>query len=276
MVDSGSIKPDAQSSKYQTKVLEYVPAPGQFINENKEYYATAEEARANALKTLNNENYVSLGGFGGYIVVGFDHSIAREVGGYDFYIKGNPFNNSSEPGIIYVMQDSNSNGLADDVWYELKGSDYNSASTIRDYEVTYYRPVGDNANVKWTDNKGGKGEIEYLESFHNQKTYYPTWITTETYTVKGTRLESRVFFNEKTKEYEMQNFEWGYVDNFGSDYIAEKYLSGFKISNAVDATGNSVRLDYIDFIKVQASVNATAAHLGEVSTEVVSFIDARL
>ncbi len=273
--DGGYVKPNAESSKYQTKVIEYMPAPGQFINEDNQYFATAEEANAEALKTLKNGNYVSLGGFGGYIVVGFDHSIASGAG-YDFFIKGNPFHNSSEPGIIYVMQDANGNRMPDDMWYELKGSNYNAPSTVRDYEVTYHKPTTKFSNVKWTDNKGGKGEIEYLQSFHNQDTYFPSWVTTSTYKLKGTRLETKVVFNETSKEYEMQDFEWGYVDNFGSDYITGQYLNGFKISNAVDIKGNAVKLEYIDFIKVQAAVNATAGHLGEVSTEVVSFVDARL
>ena len=56
-------------------VFEYTPAPGQFINEDKSGFSgesTPAEAAAYAQKRLNAEKYVSLGGFGGYIVVGFD------------------------------------------------------------------------------------------------------------------------------------------------------------------------------------------------------------
>ena len=69
-----------------------------------------------------------LGGWGGYIVVGFDHSIENK-GGYDFSIKGNAFDSSNEPGIVWVMQDVNGDGLPNDEWYELKGSEYGKPET---------------------------------------------------------------------------------------------------------------------------------------------------
>ena len=84
-----------------------------------------EEACAYALNRLGNGDYVSLGGFGGAIVVGFDHSIAND-GDYNFAVKNSVYSNYSEPGIVWVMQDENGNGLPDDTWYELKGSDYST------------------------------------------------------------------------------------------------------------------------------------------------------
>ena len=100
------------------KVYDYTPAPGQFINELKTggfdgTQTTMEAAIAYAEKRLAQENWVSLGGFGGYIVVGFDHSIDNS-GDYDLAILGNSFSGSSEPGIVWVMQDENGNGLPDD------------------------------------------------------------------------------------------------------------------------------------------------------------------
>ena len=55
------------------------------------------------------------------------------------------------------MQDVNGNGLPDDEWYELKGSETGNGSTIQDYEVTYYRPASAHSNVYWTDNLGNSG-----------------------------------------------------------------------------------------------------------------------
>lgn len=40
------------------------------------------------------------------------------------------------------MQDINGNGLPDDEWYELKGSEAGKEETIQNFEVTYYRPEG--------------------------------------------------------------------------------------------------------------------------------------
>ena len=108
----------------QTIVFEYTPAPGQFINETNTggfdgTQTTPEAAVAYATQRMKEKNFVSLGGFGGYIVVGFDHSIDN-TGSYDFGVEGNSFKGSSEPGIVWVMQDENGNGKPDDTWFELK------------------------------------------------------------------------------------------------------------------------------------------------------------
>lgn len=271
--EGGFRAPNASSSKDQTVVFEYKPAPGQFINESKEC-SSLEEANAFALDRLKTGAYVSLGGFGGYIVVGFDHSISKGYG-YDFYVKGNSFSGSSEPGIVYVMQDLNSNGLPDDIWYELKGSDYGKNDTMKDYEVTYNKPA-DKSNITWSDNKNNKGFIEYLPQFHPQRTYYPSWITAENYTLKGVQLANNISLDTPPGYYELLSSDWGYVDNFGTDYDETLRANGFKISNAVDNNGKSVTLKHIDFIKVQCAINARAGILGEVSTEVVGFFDANL
>ena len=123
----------------ELKVLEYCPAPGQFINEGFNCQ-TMQEANAYAEQRFKQKNYVSLGSFGGYITVKMPKEIKNRKG-YDFGIIGNPFDGSSEPGIVWVSEDANGNGKADDVWYELKRSD----NPTRDYSVTYFRPdeIGD-------------------------------------------------------------------------------------------------------------------------------------
>ena len=112
------------------KVLEYRPAPGQFINEGFDCQ-TMEEANAYAEERFNKKLYVSLGSFGGYITVKMPKEIKNRKG-YDFGIIGNPFSGSSEPGIVWVSEDANGNGKADDVWYELKGSDATIPSLTTD------------------------------------------------------------------------------------------------------------------------------------------------
>ena len=270
-------KASAGSSARWSKVFEFTAAPGQFVNEN--YTATtAAEACAYAESRLKQKYYVSLGGFGGYIIVGFDHSIAN-TGGYDFAISGNSFDTSSEPGIVWVMQDENGNGKPDDTWYELAGSDSGSAETIRDYAVTYYRPSGSGMAVPWVDNRGNSGTIDYQKAFHRQETYYPAWISADSYTLYGTCLKARNY--QSGADWVQPPYDWGYVDNFSSvdrlsdDDNAEAVANPnhFKISNAVDFEGKSVKLEYIDFIKVQTGVNAKSGWLGELSTEVCDFYD---
>ena len=159
----------------QSIVFEYTPAPGQFINETKTggftgNEKTPETASAYAEQRMKSGTFVSLGGFGGYIIVGFDHSIDN-TGDYDFGIIGNSFKGSSEPGVVWVMQDENGNGKPDDTWYELKGSETGKESTIQNYSVTYYRPSEPQQPVKWTDSEGNSGEVDYLKAFHKQDYY---------------------------------------------------------------------------------------------------------
>lgn len=276
------------------KVYEYTPAPGQFINElqtggfdgtqtTPEAAIAYAEARMSQTKEDGTPNpiWVSLGGFGGYIVVGFDHSIDNS-GDYDLGILGNSFKGSSEPGIVWVMQDENGNGLPDDTWYELAGSETGNEETIQDYAVTYYRPTGPKMPVQWTDNYGNSGEIDYLKAFHRQDYYYPLWIEEDSYTLTGTCLKARNFDASGNGTYWVNaEYDWGYVDNFSptdrltdeANANADANANHFKISNAIDFECKPIHLDYIDFVKVQVGVNTKSGWLGEVSTEVFGFYD---
>lgn len=267
------------SSPYSTKVFEFLPAPGQFVNEGYTAY-TMEEASQYAENRLKQNQYVSLGGFGGYIVVGFDHSI-KNTSTWDFAIYGNSFSGSSEPGIVWVMQDENGNGLPDDNWYELKGSETGKPETVQDYEVTYYRPSVPKSNTLWTDNLGRKGEVDWL-NFHQQDYYYPNWVKEDMYTLRGTCLESRTEDLSGQGTYWVnKEFDWGYADNFSPidrltddiNYGASANANHFKISNAITFEGKDIHLEYIDFIKVQTGLNVKAGWLGENSTEVFRFMD---
>lgn len=267
----------AASASVFSEVVEYLPAPGQFIGEMKTggftgEELTAEDARVYAEKRLHQNNWVSLGAFGGSIVVVFDHSIANNDD-YDFAIKGNSFDGSSEPGVVWVMQDENGNGLADDTWYELKGSETGLVTTYQDYEVTYYRPTSSGMPVAWSDNKGGSGTIDYLASFHNQPSYYPTWVEADSYTLRGTRLEARNYDKSGNGSMWIQPaYDWGYVDNYSERDCVDAENS-FDISNAIDILGKPIQLEYIDFVKVQSAVQAKSGWLGELSTEVCNFVE---
>jgi hypothetical protein len=119
-------------SPYINRVYDFMPALGQFTNELPEYVAgdtredmirKAEEAIAN-----NAQGMISLGGYGGYVVFGFDHLVENKPGRYDFKVLANAFYATSnpngeaskegggcEPGIVMVSYDANSNGLPDDL-----------------------------------------------------------------------------------------------------------------------------------------------------------------
>lgn len=268
---------NGSSQAQWNKVYEFLAASGQFVNEGYSVFTMAE-ATAYAEDRLKKEGYVSLGGFGGYIVLGFDHSIDND-GSYNLQIKGNSFAGSSEPGVVWVMQDENGNGQPDDTWYELKGSEYGKGREIRDYAITYYKPKAPGMSVQWTDNQGKSGVIDYL-GFHQQDYYYPNWITTDRYTLRGTCLPANTRETSPGYWYNGE-LEWGYADNFSAiDRLTEDDNFGagangnhLRISDAVTFDGQPANLKYIDFVKIVTGVNCKAGWLGEISTEVFNVKD---
>ena len=253
------------SNRFISKVYEYLPAPGQFINES----LGSPEGAQKIIGDVKSAGLVSLGGYGGYIIFGFDHSVVNNTG-KDLAIYGNPIggaNNWAEPGIVMVSQDVNGNGKADDVWYELAGSEYTAARTIKKYEITYTNPKS-TANVTWTDNQGKTGAVE-VNSYHNHN-YYPLFTANqESLTFKGTLLSST--WGVTTNGIYVNNpFSWGYSDSYstGDDFATNGYNS-FDISHAVDANGKQVDLKTIDFVKVYTGQNEKGNTLmGEISTEI--------
>ena len=278
----------AQLSPYITKVYEYRPAPGQFVHDAPEYDAGDTEAtmaaKAGELICGGDieEGLISLGAFGGYVVFGFDHSIVNVKGEYDFKVYGNAFRadgsfsaGSSEPGIVMVSRDVNGNGIPDDPWYELAGSEYSSAGTKKNFEISYIRPkagkqqypdpdnsdIIDTRYIRWTTNDADEAN-GYIErnKYHTQP-YYPQWIADDRLTFVGTRLAKNATI--VNGNYMLASYAWGYVDNVPNDEDP-----GLKIDWAVNADGESVELPCIDFVKVYTAINQTCGSIGETSTEI--------
>ena len=264
------------SLAFANKVWEYKPAPGQFINTSTSAYKdgyTYEDVLKEATRRIQQKSIISLGGFGGTITVGFPQPIPNIEGEYDFKIWGNATYNkntgtgalggSAEPGIVLVSKDINNNGIPDDEWYELAGSEYGKDTEIRNYEITYYRPKPTNGDVRWTDNQGKEGLIK-RNTFHQQDSYYPNWIEEDKITFHGTRLKDNAV--EEGNVWVGYCYPWGYADNHPNK---TEYCQ-FKIDWAVDQNGQPVLLDKIDFVKIYTAVNQDIGWTGEISTEVVT------
>ena len=107
--NSGEEVTTTQTDEPVARILEYTPAPGQFINEEArsggafDNVDTPEKACRYAAARFAENNWVSLGGWGGYLVAAFAEPVPN-TGGYDLYVKGNAMNTSSEPGVVWVMQ----------------------------------------------------------------------------------------------------------------------------------------------------------------------------
>ena len=289
--------PGIPSLPYVTRVLEYRPAPGQFVNTLPEYKDgdTQETMNKKALALVSGgkSDVITLGSWGGYIVVGFDHTIANVAGKRDFRVLGNSLVGGSEAGIVYVAYDKNKNGNPDaDEWYEIAGSAtldptketwYNDqvgrnfdVKTYRDYTVTYQRPTAETPKdiaeyIRWRDNKGGSGWIP-KNSYHEQ-TYYPQWIKESSYTLSGTRLPQNGYNQSSESPYYVQcKFSYGYADNAPSD----SKDATIDIDWAVDKQGRKVYLPGVDFIKIYTGVNQENGNLGECSTEISGITDLHL
>lgn len=273
-------KATEKSSKWISEILDYRPAPGQFINKNP---GNMESAQGIAGK----RGMVSLGAFGGYITFKFDHSVLNKEG-VDFVVHGNAFDGSSEAGIVMVAYDKNGNQKPDDdEWYELKGELYNDATTIKGYELTYTKPSQTESaeDVTWTDNQGEYGAVHSapIIAFHRQ-CYYPLFLTDNPSKLifKGTKLKNLAHNTAAEGEgqyWKCESAGWGYADDFSADYMEKinddadtQRSNKFDIANAVDASGKAVKLPAVDFIKVYNCLNQEAGWLGETSTEVCGAI----
>ncbi len=272
-------------SQYLTVVDKYMPAPGQFVNKYPEYVEGDDDAAmaskcTAALKGAPADrgySLVSLGGYGGYIVFHFDHSIANIKGEKDFVVRGNAYKDGAEPGIVMVSRDVNGNGLPDDPWYELAGS---VSDATLGYEINYSRNEAKTAD--WTDNLDGNGSITRVTdtdeegntfAYHEQE-FFPMWISDNEYSLNGTLLPANgVKTSENPQYWTLSSFDWGYVDNFPATEIEG---SSFDISWAVDANRNPVNLDMIDFVRVYTAVNQECGWLGETSTEITGAWDLHL
>ena len=311
-----------------TRVYEYRPAPGQFINTmpiarvGEPVDSVLARCRAaicgyidtvtttfhgqtiTRIDTIWAESMISLGGYGGYVIVGFDHPVVN-MHTYDFEIQGNAFvsdresnGGSSEPGIVMVGVDMDGDGVPSDGdrWYELAGSEYNHPKTQHNYEITYYRPnenkqrtpsrvdpfLNDTTYIRWTSNDVNPDSTSgYMSrnTYHNQP-YWPLWLQDEeTMTFSGSKLRCNAVDlggNEGNSYYVQYFFDWGYVDNLPNySPLTPDALHnpGFKIDWAVDEQGNHVNLTHIDFIKVYNAMNQYCGWTGETSTEVAAGID---
>ena len=312
-----------------SRVYQYRPAPGQFINTMPvarvgepvdSVLARCHRSICGRIDTVTQsfhgqiittidtvwaEGMVSLGGYGGYVIVGFDHPVVN-MHTWDFDIMGNAFysdqmvsGGSCEPGIVMVGVDEDGDGVPSDgdKWYELAGSEYEKPQTQHDYSITYYRPdegkqrtpsttdpsLIDTTYIRWTSNDMNPDSTSGFmsrNSFHQQP-YWPLWLhDEETMTFSGSKLRCNavdIGGTDGNAYFVQYFFDWGYVDNLPNNPYrlpgVDGFNPGFKIDWAVDEQGRHVNLTHIDFIKVYNAVNQYCGWIGETSTEVAGGID---
>ena len=141
-------------------------------------------------------------------------------------------------------------------WYEMAKVNGNDVNIYFDYRITYYRPDSEPTSrdewdtyIKWEDNQGNSG-YKMKNQYHSQP-YYPLWAG-NTLSFTGTCLPQNAIDESGSGTYfVLYKFRYGYADNEINSYDD----SSIDISWAVDASGNSVNLPGVDYIKIYTGVN---------------------
>jgi len=265
----------SNSSPYISKVFDYKYGPGQHATLIPSGWKGSDFI---GQPWTGTKIYTSLGGWGGYIIAGFDHTV-KNVDGADFGVFTQP-GAGSEPGVVFVMNDTNNDGIPNDgEWLEIKGSEYNNAETIHDYQVSYYKPIGI-GNITWKDNKGNNGEL--IPEYGTDSWWWSGNGDKSEVVFSGVKLPN-AYINSSTKA-DSENwiirpglFSFGYAECYNNlDYNNSLKANLFDISDAVDKNGNKANLSGISFIKVQSGVFQIAGWLNELSTEVSGAVDLSL
>lgn len=289
-------------SPFVVTVLEFAPAPGQFVN----HPAFSDPKRAigppsgGGTSAPNNTSVVSLGGFGGSIVLGFDHTIVDDalnpfgmdaiVFGNAYWVGGNANRHWAECATIEISLDQNENGLADDTWYLIPGShitdptsqfvieqwddDIDDKSLPPDDEL--WIPAGDSGTWETeafmlpgavfgspvVTNPQSGGPIEGVFGYAE---YSPTLILGD---VNADNVIDDPFIPpEKFYTVPDDPLRVGMTPGSGGG-------DAFDIAWAIDPiTGDAAELPGFDFIRLTSAVNSVSPLLGEKSAEIDAVAD---
>ncbi|MEA5127515.1 MAG: hypothetical protein VB074_04980 [Proteiniphilum sp.] len=318
-VFSGTPPPPIEgASPYITKVIDYMPAVGQFTNKLPKYEEgdTQEIMNEKVLAAIGNnkKGMITLGGYGGYVVVGFDHTIQNIKGKRDFRVLGNAFyantnpdpdapeGGSFEPGIIMVAYDKNKNGIPDDdEWYEIAGSAHedptkelwyekaksngNDVNLYRNYEITYYKPDENKEPVKDKD-QAYATDAEYIKWKDNQDNtgykvkniYHQQSYYPQWATGDELTFRGTCLPQNGVDESGKGNYFVLYKFHYGyaDNEINNKDDAAMDIDWAINSKGQKVNLPGVDFIKIYTGVNQENGWLGENSTEISGVEDLHL
>lgn len=291
-----------ETAPFAVEVVAFEPAPGQFVN-NPSFNDPARALGApvgGGTVNPDNSSIVSLGGFGGYLVLRFARTVEDHplnpyemdaiVFGNALWVGGDPDVHAAECATIEISRDANGNGLADDPWYLIPGSH------IPD-------PTGQWATQTWDDNTEDDRYPPALRSWIPPG-YRGTW-TTGAYELPPELFRSRVLYNPL--EGTGKEGIYGYAeytptlilgdldaDNVvdDPDLPAEIFYArpddpfvvgitpgsgggdAFDIAWAIDPqTGERAGLPGFDFIRLTNAVNAVHAQFGEMSPEIDAVSD---
>lgn len=141
--NSGEETTTTQIQEPVATILEYTPAPGQFINGTMagfDHVASAADACSYAANRIASNNWVSLGGWGGRIVAAFAEPRAQH-GRIRPLRQRQPVRHVVRTGHRVGVAGRQRGRSAQRYVVRTRGSEYDNAETIRNYEITYIRPA---------------------------------------------------------------------------------------------------------------------------------------
>lgn len=256
---SGNEDKKSALKKIAVQVIEYNPAPGQFVNvypecKSGDSYATVL-SRANY--ALNNDKLVTLGSFGGYVTVKTEKPVTGKL-----QVAGNAIASSAEPGIVQISSDGKT-------WYTICGEHFKETKNIT---VTYSRPgenYDDDTYIPYKTSDGATGYVARITEYHTQP-YFPLWDTEnpQTVTFTGHRLPNNSTYDSDKEMYILKSY-YGYADS----YPNASSMSYLDPANIVDENMNPASIQSFTYIKVYTGVLQSSGILGECSTEVTGFYE---
>lgn len=299
----------ASGGDFADSVIEYRPAPGQFVN-NALFNDPSRALGApvgGGTAAPSNAKVVSLGGFGGSITLRFSARVMDDpcnpfgmdaiVFSNALWQSGDPNRRWAEAAVIEVCRDSNGNGVPDDGWFVIRGSHLGAVPA-------------DRLEAQAWDNNAGTATPPGNVAWYPSAVFYPGFpamYATETYRLPGL-FETSVLVNPNGPSATAEG-AWGYgelsptlvlgdldgdniVDDAGADpgefYTApdNPFAVGvtagsgggdaFDIEWAVDPlTGAPAGLDGFDFVRLSTGVSFIAGVLGELSAEISAVADVR-
>ncbi|MDX2116020.1 MAG: hypothetical protein SFZ24_10455 [Planctomycetota bacterium] len=295
----------ARAGDFADGVVAYAPAPGQFVNNaqfNQPSRALGPPGVAGGTLAPDNSKAVTLGGFGGSIVLRFSEPVLDDpcnpfgldavVYGNGFYVGGAAGRRWAEAGIVEISRDANGNGVADDPWFVIRGSHLpeSPASVLESQRWDLNAATPDPpANLGWYP---AGAPASFVTTTFGLPALFDTFVLENPNGV-GAALEG----------------VWGYADcsptlvlgDLNGDNVVDTpgmsagafYTSpdnpraagvtpgsgggdAFDIRWARDPeTGAAAGLASFDFVRISTGANFLAAVLGEVSTEVSAVADVR-
>lgn len=262
------LAPSAHAQGFATRVVDYSPAPGQFVSDP----AFNDPGRAlgapvgGGLLAADLSSLVTLGGFGGSVTLAFDGLVEDDPGnplgldfivfGSSFYVTGDPERRWAEAGLVEISHDVNANGLADDAWYVVPGS-------ALAHPIVLPLPAAFDGPVLENDPASGSG----IESHWGYADLSPTLLLGDTdadNVIDDPAAHAGEFYTVPDDPRTVG------VDagSGGGD--------AFDIAWAIDpATGSPAGLPGFHFIRITTGVDRVNGIFGEVSTEIDAVADVR-